>query len=103
MDKNFYINDLKARYSGHTFTETVTGSLTQVEFKNGSVVSSKSTMDIVDAYRNIRETMLGPVKPLFLSTTTERDALTMTAFDAGIQILNTTAGAVQTYNGSSWV
>ena len=102
MDKNIYINDLKARYSGYTFTETTVGSTTKVEFKNGSVVSYKATLDIVDAYRSIRSAMLEGENPLFLSTTTQRNALTMTDLDKGVQILNTTTGTVQTYNGT-WI
>jgi len=103
MDKNLYINDLQARYSDHTFTEVVTGSLTKVEFNNGSVLSSKSTMDVLDAYKNIRYEIIGYHGGPYVSTTVQRDALAMSAADIAVQIFNTDSQTLQIYNGSSWI
>lgn len=103
MDKAIYINDLVHRYSGHTFTETTVGSLTKVEFKDsGSVlVKRKTNLDVIDAYRAIRQDLLESEDPLFLSTTTERDALT--DVDTGTTIYNISNSDDETYNGTSWV
>lgn len=103
MDKNIYINDLIHRYSGHTFTEVVTNDLTKVTFKNaGSVViREKVKMDAIDAYHAIRRSLLASEDPDFLSTTTERDALTNV--DRGTAIFNITTLRDESYDGTNWI
>ncbi len=86
-DKNLYINDLIHRFPAHTFTETAEGDLTRVDFLDGgmAVVASAKTLDVVDAYRQIRADVLDGSEPLFLQTAAERDALTN--IDAGTATL----------------
>jgi len=102
VDKNLYANDLIHRYASHTFTETVVGSQTKVEFKNsGSVLIRSSTkLAVIDAYHTIRIDLLGSEDPTFLTTTTQRDALT--SVDRGTLIHNITVGRDEVYNGTSW-
>lgn len=103
MDRAIYANDLIHRYASHTFTETTVGSLTKVEFKDAgsALVKKKTNLLAIDAYRAIRQDLLGDENPVFLSTLTERDALENV--DAGTAILNLTDAQDQTYNGTSWV
>jgi len=53
-------DDLLNRFASHTFTETVVGDHTLVEFKNASsVVIASSTKEVVDdAYRHIRQMLV---------------------------------------------
>jgi len=101
-DKNLYANDLIHRYASHTFTETTVGSMTKVEFKNaGSVVIGESqNLSVIDAYRTIRNELLEDERPLFLSTTTQRDALTN--IDTAVHIHNITVGRDEVYDGTKW-
>jgi len=101
-DKNLYANDLIHRYASHTFTETTVGSQTKVEFKDsGSVLIRSSTkLAVIDAYRTIRIDLLGSENPTFLTTTTQRDALT--SVDRGTHIHNITIGRDEVYNGTGW-
>jgi len=102
-DKNLYANDLIHRFASHTFTETTVQSETKVEFKNSSsaVIRKSQKLLAIDAYRAIRNDLLGAEVPLFLSTTIERDALT--SVDKGTTIYNITTNEDETYNGTSWV
>ena len=55
--KDKYKDDLLYRYgSDHTFTETTVGSMTKVEFKDGSSVllDESTTLVVDDAYKTIR-------------------------------------------------
>ncbi len=101
-DKALYINDLLNREPTFTFTETVVGDKTKVQFKDGATVIHEAFQpDIIDAYRLIRADFLGAEIPIFLSTTAERDALTtVTVFTA---IHNLTVGRNEVFNGSEWV
>lgn len=77
--KEIYRDDLKGRFASHTFTETTVEDETLVEFKNGSsvVVARSQKQNVDDAYKNIRENMVGSTGDFMLElTTTERDALT---------------------------
>lgn len=100
--KNLYINDLIHRYASHTFDETTTGSLINVQFKDsGSVTVGESTKLVdIDAYRAIRGNLLTGENPLFRSTTTQRNALT--GIDSGTLIDNITTGLIERYNGTAW-
>ena len=102
-DKNLYANDLIHRYLSHTFTETTVGSETKVEFKNAISVLIRSAQNLlaIDSYRTIRQDLLKAENPLYLSTTTERDALTNV--DTGTTIYNITTNEDETYNGTGWV
>lgn len=77
-DKNLYINDLIHRFPSHTFSEIAEGDLIKVDFLDGgmAVVASAKTIDVVDAYRQIRAAMLGGAEPLLIQTQAQRDALT---------------------------
>lgn len=101
--KDLYINDLLNRFSGYSFTESTTGSLSTVSFLDGSSteVSAATARELIDAYRAIRLDILNGESPIFLSSTTERDALTNV--DAGATIYNTDVDEDETYNGTSWV
>lgn len=100
--KDLYKNDLIRRYASHTFEETTTGSLINVKFKNASsvVIEEATKLVLIDAYRAIRGNLLIGETPAFLSTTTERDALTNV--DAGTLIDNITSGHIERYNGVAW-
>jgi len=100
-DKNLYINDLIHREATWTFIETANGSETNVQFKNGSTIEHEaSNLDVVDAYRTIRADYLNAEVPKYLSTTTERDALTNT--ETGTEIDNITVGRNEIYDGTTW-
>lgn len=100
-DKNLYANDLIHRESSWTFSETTIGGKTRVEFKDGATVKHQAFQpDIIDAYRIVRDDYLNAENPIFLSTTTERDALTV---DAGTTIYNITTAEDETYDGTKWV
>jgi len=101
-DKNLYINDLLARNSGYSFTESTTNSIITVTFKDGSSVTQAEAtgLTLIDAYRKIRLDVLNGEIPAFLSTTTQRDALTNV--DRSTIIDNITTGYLERYNGTSW-
>lgn len=96
-------DDLIGRFASHTFTETVIGSTTKVEFKDGgsAVVAASTKLDVDDAYLNIRENMVGGAAVLFCLTTTEKEALTSVL--EGQQLVDTTAGLQETRVASAWV
>lgn len=102
-DKLLYANDLIHRFASHTFTETTVGSQTKVEFKNGSsvLIRSAQKLNAVDAYHAIRHDLLDSEEPDFISTTTQRDALS--SVDRGTIIYNTTIGRTEVYNGTKWI
>ena len=103
MNKQIYINDLLHRFSGYSFVETAVGSMTLVEFQDGgsSTVAESQDIVVVDAYSNIRQQMLeGAFVPCFISTTTERDALT--GVDNGTIILNDDSYAMECFDDDNW-
>lgn len=75
MNKDIYICDLINRYPGHTFTETVINDFTKVTFLDEELVeiASAKKMNVVDAYRSIRNHMLEGENLPFLVSTTDRD------------------------------
>lgn len=75
--KEIYRDDLLNRYGGHTFTETITGDITKVEFKDGAsaIIMKSSKMDAKDAYKVIRDVLVGSDVMLCL-TTVQISALT---------------------------
>ncbi len=78
--KEMYRDDLLNRFASHTFTETTVGSMTLVEFKDGSsdVVGEAKTLVVEDAYITIREDLVGTAADITLVLTgTQRDALTL--------------------------
>lgn len=99
--KELYRDDLLNRFASHTFTETVTGSMTLVEFKDGSsdVVGSSKNLVVDDAYKCIRLDLVGGGEILITIDETQRDALTSVAI--GTHIYNTDA-SVEIYSGSAW-
>lgn len=100
--KELYRDDLLNRYVSHTFTETVVGSMTLVEFKDGSddVVGASQCLDINDAYRTIRQDLVGFAGEIMIVIDeTQRDALTST--EQGTIIYNTD-GSGEAYIDSSW-
>lgn len=102
-DKNLYINDLVHRFASHTFTETVSGDLNTVAFKNASgvTIDSSRKMKTIDCYASIRFNLLGSEPPHFLCNATQRDAITSP--DKGLQIFNITSGRDEVYDGSGWI
>lgn len=103
MNKDIYVNDLLHRFSGYSFVETTIGSMTKVEFKDGgsTTVAESQTLVLVDAYINIRNQMLeGHSVPVFISTGTERDALT--GIENGTIILNDDNYAMECVDDDVW-
>ncbi len=100
--KELYRDDLLNHFSSHTFTETTVGSMTLVEFKDGSsdvVGQSKNLVD-TDAYRTIREDLRGTAADVVLTITgTQRDALTLDS-DEFIIMVDT---HVECYDGTQVV
>ena len=96
-------DDLIGRFASHTFTETVIGSQTKVDFKDGSeaLVASATRLDVNDAYRNIRENEVGDFTILFCLTTAQKDALTSTP--DGTQLVDVSLNIVQTHQAGAWV
>lgn len=103
-DTNLYINDLIHRYSGYTFNETSPNegeSIYRVSFHSGSgKVAEAKGLSFLDCYQKIRKDVLDGESPAFLSTTTERDALTN--IHMGFPIFNVTTDRNESYNGSTW-
>ena len=101
--KELYRDDLLNRFASHTFTETTVGSMTLVEFKDGSsvVVGAAQTLVVDDAYKTIREDLVGTSGDVMLSlTATQRDALTSTA--SATLIFVESDSQVDCYNGTEW-
>ena len=101
--KEQYRDDLLNRFASHTFTETTVGSMTLVEFKDGSedVVGAAQTLVVDDAYKTIREDLVGTTGDVMISlTSTQRDALTST--DSATLIFQETNTDVECYNGTEW-
>lgn len=96
-------DDLNNRFASHTFTETVVGDMTLVEFKNaGSVVVGEAIkLDVDDAYLAIRLDLVGQLDILFRLTTTEKNALTGTV--SGQVLFDITLNRSETWDGSAWV
>lgn len=94
-------DDLLNRFALHTFTETTVGSMALVEFKDAGdvIIGSCKALVIDDAYRTIREDLVGDATVLITIDETQRDALTSP--DKGTLIYNTDATA-EVYSGSSW-
>lgn len=101
-NKELYRDDLISRYASHTFTETVINDMTKVEFKDasGNVIGMKQTMDVNDAYQQIRYSLVGGPETLPEVTTTQRDALTDTK--DGCLVLNTTTNALNVCSAGVW-
>lgn len=99
--KELYRDDLLNRFVSHTFTETTVSSMTLVEFKNASsvVVGAAQTLVVDDAYKTIREDLVGAAVILITITEVQRDALTSP--DTGTIIYNTDA-TVEVYDGTNW-
>ena len=99
--KEIYRDDLLNRYVSHTFLETPVGSMTLVEFRDAGVVTiaSAQTLVVDDAYRTIREDLIGFGEVIITIDETQRDALTSTT--TGTLIYNTD-GTVEIYTGSDW-
>ena len=59
--KELYRDDLLNRFAGHSFEETVIGSMIMVEFKDAGlvVIAQSQKMDATDAYKEIRENLIG--------------------------------------------
>ncbi len=96
-------DDLLNRFASHTFTETVVGDHTLVEFKNGSsVVIASSRKEVVDdAYKSIREALVGtPSEVMYKITSTQRDSITSPK--EATLIFQSTGGNVECYNGTEW-
>ncbi len=98
-----YRDDLLVRFPSHTFTETVVGDMTKVEFFDGAsaLVFEAQKLDATDAYKNIRENLVGtPAEFMFCATVTQRDA--MTGVLQGTQIFQETDKEIEAYNGVEW-
>lgn len=98
-----YRDDLLNRYAGHTFLETVVGSMTLVEFRDAGLTVIEASQKLVagDAYQNIRFNLVGDTGILPRLTTTQRDALTATT-DA-TNILNITTDSIEKFESAAWV
>ena len=102
--KEIYRDDLLNRYASHTFTETIVGSMTLVELKDGSsdVIGSAQTLVVDDAYKNIREDLVGTGSDVTLSLTTTQ-INNLTSLGHGVEVHNTTTGDMWCYHDSGWV
>lgn len=93
-------DDLIGRNSGHTFTETVTGDMVLVEFKNssGTMIARANKMSLDEAYDSIREQM-GLFDELPVLTTAELALITPSE---GTVVINGTTTALSFYLRGSW-
>lgn len=100
MHKELCQGDLIGRNAGHTFSETIDGDMTLVEFKDdlGRVIARSQTMEVDDAYLMIRG-QLGLGDELYVLTTAERDLLVPTE---GTLIANSTTRSLNVYIGGAW-
>jgi len=99
-----YRDDLLNRFVSHTFTETTIQSMTLVEFKDAgdAVIGSSLKLDLVGAYRSIREDLVAlRSEVMIVVTEAQRDAWTGTPFDGEGPIFNTD-GAAECYDGTAW-
>lgn len=99
-----YRDDLLNRYSGYSFVETTVGSMTQVEFQDGSsaTVAEVTNLDLVDAYRSIRQDLVGLRSEIMITVTeVQRDAWTGTPATGEGPIFNTD-GTTELYDGTDW-
>ena len=101
-DKALYINDMIHRYANHTFSESTTGDIVTVTFKDGAsvTIAEAKSMTNVIGYQIIRKSLLLSEHLNFLSTTTERDSLS--GVGKGTQIYNITTGASEVWDGTNW-
>lgn len=99
--KQMYRDDLLNRFASHTFTETVAGSTTLVEFKDAgdAVIGAAQNLVVDDAYRNIRRDLVGLGEVIITVDEDQRD--TWTSSVIGTLIYNTDGG-VEVFNGSDW-
>lgn len=103
MDFNIYKNDLLHRKPGFSFVETPDGDRTKVEFKDVglNVIFEASDIFIADAYKSIMINVLEGYNPsIFLSTTSERDALTLASIPLYIAIWNIDTDRMECFDGA---
>lgn len=100
--KDLYAADLINKHSGHTFTETTIGDMSQVEFKDGSSVvvaqSKKNTLD--DAYKAIRNSILDGNGVIPQSTAVQRTA--MANIMEGARTWDLDTSAILVFESGSW-
>lgn len=106
-DYNLWINDINNRFSPTSLTHTTIGST----FKATAIISGVTThgltrMSLWDAYKSLRETLLGVSESdsnniLPKSTTTQASALS--GIIDGTRILNITAAREEVCNNSSFI
>lgn len=101
--KDLYVEDLKNRFSGYTFTETNIGDMFKVDFKDGSsnVIASSTKNSLEDAYKSVRNDVLDGNGVLCESTSAQR-AL-MTGIMTGTRTLDLTTNALLFFDGANWV
>lgn len=100
-----YRDDLKNRYAGSDFNEIPTGDCTIVEFfdAGGVIRSSGPKLDKSDAYREIREDLIGLRSEVMITVTeVQRDAWTGTPHTGEGPIYNTDGGR-EHYDGTDWI
>ena len=71
--KEIYKGDLDIRFPDHTFTETTVGSMTKVEYEDGAsaLVFESTRLDVGDAYKNIRDNVVGTAEDYALKDNTD--------------------------------
>lgn len=101
--RDLYSDDLIGRFSAHTFTETPIGSMTLLEFKNGSsvVVASAKKLGVLDAYKSVRETMLNANRVLPRLTQTQIEALS--GIPDGFEVWNITHDRLECFTNDETV
>jgi len=103
-DQALYLKDILHRVTSGSFVELVQGSETKVTLTHSGGSIAKQRLVALDAYKAIRNQLLGGENHTFLSTTTERDALSLNAtLDVATSIRNITIGRNEVWNGSNWV
>jgi len=102
MNKDIYINDLKHRFPGYSFTETPKGDLVTVAFLDDQQIEQAAATNesLMDAYRTIRRSMLEGEDPVFLSSTSERNKLNDVI--EGIIIYNTNKRRNESFGNAKW-
>jgi hypothetical protein len=99
-----YRDDLLNRFASHSFTETPVGSMTLVEFFDSvpTLVASSQKLTLVDAYRSIREDLVGLRSEIMITVSeVQRDAWTGTPALGEGPIYNETNTA-ELYDGVAW-
>lgn len=102
--KDLFNDDLLNRLTGFTITETVVGSMTLVQLKDGgeNVVAESKKLVVDDAYRTIREDIIGPVANIMLIVSqAQRDQLSN--IDEGTPIYNLTSIRNEVFSAGGWV